>query len=170
MSSGGFDDDAVDDAQVLTIEVGEKVGAQPILGIKQFEGVGGAMDGFEHVAELCLKRQQELVGKRAAPRRGGACLGRNTRHHLQREGAENLLLAFEVEIDGALGDRGFAGDVVDGGALETVTAEEGERGGENRSALLVACSRPLGSHKSGNCLCGRTTSSKTFSSIGWLTA
>jgi hypothetical protein len=51
---------------------------------------------------------------------------------------EYVFLAFEVEIDGAIGNPGFASDVGDFGVEVTVVREDTDGGAQNRFALIAS--------------------------------
>ena len=58
--------------------------------------------------------------------------------HLLEDTLEDLLLGFEVMIDGALGDAGAGGDMVDAGGGEAVGGEEFAGGADDRGDRVGA--------------------------------
>ena len=66
---------------------------------------------------------------------------------LARQRLEHRFLAFEVEIDGALGDAGPGGDVVHPRAGKALVGETGQRRLQDfRGALVFAAGPALGLH------------------------
>jgi hypothetical protein len=60
---------------------------------------------------------------------------------------EEVALLVEVEIEGALGDAGGAGEIVDGGAVVALLAEHALRGGDQTGAALVPGRLSLAGHE-----------------------
>src|SRR5207253_15522 len=78
-----------------------------------------------------------LIGRRICGR-VGAAVERAVAilEHVEVEGVDHRLLAREVEIDRAHGDAGLARDGGHRGVVKPEAADESERGGEDRIALL----------------------------------
>ena len=68
----------------------------------------------------------------------GAAVGDRLAHRLLEDRDEQVVLALEIEVDGAGGDAGGAGDVGDLGGEEPAFREDVGRGAEDRLALVAA--------------------------------
>src|SRR5437868_2546399 len=92
---------------------------------------GGAECVQDVLAELGLGREVGRGGEAAAGGLEARADG------LPNDLAEERFLVREVEVDGALGDPGASGDVVEAGAVEPLLVEDGEGGVEDLLWSLV---------------------------------
>src|SRR5215469_9505904 len=82
---------------------------------------------LEQKAELGFERRDQPLLDRSGPRVRRSKIALRTLDQVLAQRPEDLLLAFEAEIHRALGDLGFARDVVDRGAPVAVLTEQLER-------------------------------------------
>ena len=94
--------------------------------------------------EPSLQRGRGAAGARL---RGGNDGGDPRLQH----GGEERRLAGEVEVDGALGDPGLPGDVIQGGLVEAARTEDPEGGLENLTGPLVGPALPATGVRDGGC-------------------
>src|SRR5260370_1197117 len=105
-----------------------------------------AMHRLEEEAELRLEHRDQPLGNRAVERTRIRNVGIDPLAKSFRERAENLLLALEAQIDSALGDFGFAGDIVDRSAPVAILAEQADRRIEDSDALGSRRASSLSAH------------------------
>ena len=65
------------------------------------------------------------------------------------DGVENIFFAFEVEIDGAVGDAGLARDIGDFGIELAVMGEDGDNGAQDGFAFIAAGAGKIAVESSG---------------------
>src|SRR5260370_38722879 len=94
-----------------------------------------AMPRLEEEAELRLEHRDQPLGNRAVERTLIRNVGIDPLAKRFRERAENLLLALEAQIDSALGDCGFSGDIVVRSSPVALLAAPAHRRSEHRHAL-----------------------------------
>ena len=122
------------------VELGE---VRELVKLAQYKPIDGAEDGGADELPVAAHGYAELLGGSTLGRGFLASLDRGDRglpDHLLKE----LFLVGEVEVDGAFGDSGAVGDVLESGFGESAFTENLEGGLDDLLWPVLGSSAPLG--------------------------